>query len=171
MRGLAVFVLAAAAVACGPRPVRPDYPLITEEDDPAAAAAMEREPRPVQPAAAPAPSVLPADDAPPGSISRRALDAVLDAGPAEFLQGVKVNPRLHAGAFTGWEVVSFWPGDPRFAQVDLAPGDVVLRVNGRSIRRPEELQEIWESLRFAPELTVELERGGATRTLKFAIVE
>ena len=104
-----------------------------------------------------------------GVILRPRLAAVIDAGPGDFLRGVDVRPAFADNQFTGWEIVSFWPGDPRYGDLDLAPGDVVRRVNGRVIQRPEELQQVWESLRFAPELLVEVDRQGEARQLRFTI--
>lgn len=105
-----------------------------------------------------------------GAIPRHEVAAVLDAGPAAFLGHIRVRPSFEDRRFCGWEIVSFWPDDPRFSRVDLLPGDVVVRVNGKPIERPEQFQDVWESLRFASELVVEYRRGTETRWLKYAIV-
>ena len=137
-------------------------PLIREE--------AERPP----PAAAPpqAPPAEPARPAPlrrTGSMTRSELLSVLDVSPGAFLQHVETEPRLSSGRFTGWRIKSFFPGDPRFSQVDLHAGDVVLRVNGRGLERPEHLMAVWQALRGAYELVVEVERDGAPHTLRWTI--
>src|SRR5690242_20645729 len=65
-------------------------------------------------------------------VARSELVAVLDQGPGAFLRGVRVKVVQGAHGFAGWEILSFWPDDARFAHVDLAPGDVILKVNGTS---------------------------------------
>ena len=39
----------------------------------------------------------------------------------------------------------------------------------RAIERPDELMKVWESLRTAAELVVDLERDGAPHTLRWTI--
>ena len=104
-----------------------------------------------------------------GAIAREALDAVLDEGIPRFLGHVEVAGVLEQGAFVGFELVRFFPDDPRFSAVDLGPGDVVTRVNGTPIARPEHLFAVWEELRVASELVVEYKRGPETRELRFSI--
>ena len=56
-------------------------------------------------------------------------------------------------------------------ELDLKPGDVVTRVNGHSIERPEQALKVWNGLRVASELFVEYERDGRARSLRWAIVD
>jgi hypothetical protein len=104
-----------------------------------------------------------------GSISRAELNKVLDAAPGRFLQHVQTEPRFVDGRFRGWKLAAFFPGDTRFAGVDLRAGDVVLGVNGHSIEQPEQLMEVWEALRFERVLVISLERDGQPRQLRFEI--
>jgi hypothetical protein len=106
-----------------------------------------------------------------GTILRAELTPVLDAGLGRFLQGVVTEPRLEDGDFVGFELVSLYPDDPRFARLDLRPGDVVTRVNGRSIERPEHAIAVWSSLRVASQLLVEYRHEGEARELRFEIVD
>lgn len=107
----------------------------------------------------------------PGAIPRVALARVLDASPGYFLQHVQTEPRFANGRFFGWRVVSFFPGDPRFAGVDLQAGDVVTRINGRPIEQPDQFMAVWTELRSSKELVVDVERGGAARTLRWTIAD
>lgn len=118
----------------------------------------------------------PADSAGPaltGTVSRAALLEVLDAGPGAFLAGIEMN--AHFGdqrgdkRFDGWEIVRFWPDDPRYVAVDVRPGDVISTVNGKSFQRPENLFEIWTALRGADEIVVSGSRAGAPLELRFRI--
>ena len=105
------------------------------------------------------------------TIARSRLAEVLDASPGYFLQHVQTEPRFDRGRFRGWRVVSFFPGDDRFAGVDLQAGDVVTRVNGKPIEEPDQFMRVWTELRSSPELTVDVERNGAPRTLRWTIAD
>jgi type II secretory pathway component PulC len=107
----------------------------------------------------------------PGAISRAELARVLDASPGYFLQQVQTEPRFAHGHFHGWRLVSFFPGDARFAGVDLQAGDVVTRVNGKAIEAPDQFMNVWTELRSSKELVVDVERAGAPRTLRWTIAD
>ena len=173
--------LALAAVlllgACATPATRPDYPLITEDDDPAARAAgighgSTRPHAAGTPTAAPAPAKRARGPfARTGQITRDELDGVLDAGPGVFLHGMVVDADVVDGRLRGWRIRSFQVNEPKYDHVDLQPGDVVLAVNGRLIVRPEHLQRVWDSLREAKALVVDVERHGATFKLEYTIVD
>ena len=107
----------------------------------------------------------------PGAIRRAELAKVLDASPGYFLQHVQTEPRFAHGRFHGWRVVSFFPGDSRFAGIDLQAGDVVTRVNGKPIEQPDQFMAVWTELRTSKELIVDVERAGAARTLRWTIAD
>ncbi len=133
-------------------------------------------PRGTQSAAEPPPEAIAPEPPPPppstqGEIPRVALAAVLDAGLGRFLQGVETEPELDGGRFVGFRIVSLYPDDERMRAVDLAPGDVVISVNGLPIERPEQAMHVWSSLRVVSELLIDYRRDGAERQLRFAIVD
>ena len=104
-------------------------------------------------------------------LSRAVVDAVLREGPGRFLQGIITEPVRADGAFIGFRLARFFPGDPRFEDVDLRRGDVVIEVNGVRIERPEHLMEVWHGLAEAEELTVHYLRSGFHRTFTYRIVQ
>jgi type II secretory pathway component PulC len=104
-----------------------------------------------------------------GTISRAALVAMLDAAPGRFLQHVVTEPRFVGGKFHGWTLASFFPGDERFADVDLQAGDVVLSVNGMPIEQPDQFIRVWDMLRTQHTLLVVIERDGHLRELRYDI--
>ena len=106
-----------------------------------------------------------------GEIPRDALVGVLELGLGSFLRGVATEPHLVDGEFVGFRLVALYPDDARFAQLDLQPGDVVTRINGQRIERPEQAFEIWSGLRVSSELLVEYLKEGEPRRLRFAIVD
>jgi type II secretory pathway component PulC len=123
-------------------------------------------------AAQPPPPYDPAirrDSGTPGVIARADLDKVLAESPGAFLQHVDSEPKFAGGHFTGWKLVAFFPGDERFAGVDLRAGDVVKSVNGNPVERPEQLMQVWQELKTSKELVVDLERDGRPRRLRWTI--
>ena len=139
----------------------------------AGCAARTPPPEPSRPAPEPpdaAPLVEPAPEPEPVPVvQRRDLDKVLAAGPARFLARVRVRARFAGGRFAGWQLVKFTdPTDP-IARAGVAPGDVLVAVNGRTIERPEQLSLIWDSLRGATAVTLRVVTGGAPRDVTFQV--
>src|SRR5205807_168441 len=134
-------------------------------------------PGPNAPAAAAAPATETPDATPENKIDathtiiRGELVKVLDASPGVFLQHVITEPQLAQGRFVGWRLISFFPGDARFAGVDLQAGDVVTRVNGHAIEQPDQFMAVWTELRTSKELIVDVERAGAAHTLRWTIAD
>ena len=71
-------------------------------------------------------------------LRRSSVKRTIDAGLGRRLQTVSVDPMLARGRFKGWIIRSLNPRDVCYTGVDLQAGDVVTRVNGRGIERPEE---------------------------------
>jgi hypothetical protein len=125
----------------------------------------------VEPTAVPpeAPLIDEEPEPPEPELTRLELDATLGAGPARFLERVRVRAHRPGGRFVGWEIVGFrFPGDPIARAV--AVGDIVRAVNGKPLERPEQFSAIWEGLRGASVITVELTRRGERLELAFPVV-
>lgn len=116
---------------------------------------------------------LPAPAAAEGerTVTRTAVLAVLDKGIPWILRQVETEPALERGRFVGFRLVTFFGSDARFRGVDLGPGDVVLRINGLPIERPEHAYRIWQELRVASEIRIEILRAGAPREVGYTIVD
>jgi len=133
-------------------------------------------PEPVAaPAAAPAPPAPPPRTcdmfARPGVLRRAALVRTIDAGLPLWLQGVEGDRVLANHRFQGWLVKSLHPGDPCYQDVDLRSGDVVLRVNGKSIEKPDQAFDVVQSLRTAPAIVVDYLRDGKPRQFTLPIAD
>jgi type II secretory pathway component PulC len=122
------------------------------------------------PGPAPAPTAQP-EAAPQGALTRSQVHRVVTRGFGAFLQNVMLEDRpvMADGKFKGFRIAAL--NGNFFRGADLAPGDVVMRVNGFSVERPEQALEAFRSLEVASELRVEIERAGAPRELRYAIVE
>ncbi len=104
-----------------------------------------------------------------GTIERARLIAVLDGGPGAFLRQLEVTPRMDGDRFVGWQLVQLIDRTGPLVDVDVAPGDVLLAVNGKPVSRPDQLQVVWDSLRTANELDADLWRGADKVRLAFTI--
>jgi type II secretory pathway component PulC len=163
--------------ACGAKVATP--PLSYDEDF----GGRKREPDPmlanaqIAPAQQQQPAVVERErvEAPPGkglrsgTIDRKRLLAVLDAGPANLLRQIEIMAKLDRERFVGWQLVQLVDRTGPLVDVDLLPGDILLAVNGKPLSRPDQLQAVWDSLRTANEVTAQLWRGDMKLTLTFAI--
>ena len=155
MRLVALLLVCAA---CGGKG-RPEYAVPPDQDDPAAGRLLADEERAV--------TRKPATTAEPGALTRKSLDETLAAGPGAFLGRIRVRATGEKGVFRGWVILSLWPG----AQTELQPGDVVKKLNGKTLERPDDVTVLWESLRKASEIVVDYERAGAARVYRVPVVE
>lgn len=166
-----LWIVLVASAACGPR-VHPSSTF--DEDDPRAGATAA----PLL-AAAPDAGAAPIAAVPPagirsGALPRADVNAVLDAGPAELLRGIEVSARRPDDLFAGWQLVRFVAtaaGPRRFAAIDVAAGDVLLKINGRTLETPADLSALWLDLYRASAIDATIERGGQRFTLHFDITE
>jgi hypothetical protein len=138
----APLALAAALAGCGGGPP-PAAPEATPPPQPAAAVSAK-------------------PTAPPGQLPRGALEDVLAQGPPWLLRRVPVEEVIRGGNFIGWKILAM-PESWRDAA--LKPGDVITKVNGKTLERPDDLFEAWRALVTAKELRIAYEREGAEREL------
>ena len=104
-----------------------------------------------------------------GEIPRAALQAQLAQGIGRFLQQVRAEPVVSRGRFVGWRLATLFPNRTDVHVQGVRAGDVVLRVNGQSVERPEEFKAIWDTMATASELVLEIERAGEATTVRYTI--
>ena len=104
-----------------------------------------------------------------GVIPRALLDQELAAGVSQFLQQVQVEPKHLNGRFVGFRLLSLFDQRTDVHSDVLAVGDVVTRINGLPIERPEQFFAVWQALTEAKLLTVEFQRGGMLHKVHYAI--
>lgn len=107
--------------------------------------------------------------APPGHLPRAAVLATLSRGLGAFLGRLDTEPVVDSGHFRGWRIVRVADRDPMWQGVDLGPGDVVTRVNGKPIERPEQALNAFQGLAIDPQLRVAYERNGKPREIVYVI--
>jgi hypothetical protein len=101
-----------------------------------------------------------------GVINRAGLVNIVEQGLGRFLSRLRLAPVVAQGKFVGFGVTGI---DPTWGDVGLRPGDVILRVNGQPIERPEQALSVFEALRVASEIAVDLTRDGVPATLRFRV--
>jgi hypothetical protein len=161
MRGL----ILALVVACSPK-ARPTTPRDFDEDF---AASKQIEEAPVVVDMASRPEAPKGAGVRTGTIERSRMLAVLDAGVPSFLRQFEVAPHIVNERFIGWELVQLLDRAGPLTTLDVAPGDVLLAVNGKPLSRPDQLQTVWDSLRSANQVIAELWRGNAKFQLRFDV--
>jgi S1-C subfamily serine protease len=156
-----LFALTALATACASTPPAPAG--LPEEPLPGAGADTVPPP--------PAPTAAATCDAfvRPLVLRRGTVVRAVDRGLGQWLQAVKVAPVSAGRVFQGWRVERLPPDDPCFRGLDVLAGDVVTRINGATLERPEDANGVFQSLRTAPALEVDLLRAGSARRLKLEI--
>ena len=109
---------------------------------------------------------------PPGPPTRAEIDATIARGLGVFLQSVRLEPVVRAGRFVGFELraaddLPLWQA----SGVDVRVGDVIIRVNGMRIERPEQAMWAFEQLRIARELRLDVLRGNTSVVVQSPIVD
>jgi S1-C subfamily serine protease len=112
----------------------------------------------------------PAAKRPPGVLYRDEVVSTVEGGLGRFLQHVELEPSLEDGRFIGFRIVRLVP-DTFWQGVDLKPGDVVTRVNGKPIERDIDAYQTFVALKAAPDLRVSYLREATPRELVFKIVD
>jgi hypothetical protein len=110
---------------------------------------------------------VPEENVPAGSLARSRVDAVLRKGPPWLLAHVEVEEVLRKGTFIGWRVVSMpagWEGS------GIKPGDVVTRVNGLGLEKPDDFFSAWTAVAGSKEIRVAYERDGKAEEVAMPIV-
>jgi hypothetical protein len=120
------------------------------------------------PATAPAARALAAPQAPPGHVRRPEVDRVLvQQGPVWVIRRVmREETFAKDGRFAGWRITGL---PEEWRDIDLRPGDVVSRVNGKTLETAEEAWDAWKSVAGAREIKLAIARDGAPRELVIPI--
>lgn len=101
-----------------------------------------------------------------GVLDRKGLLIVIEQGLGRVLARLKVSAAMRNGRYEGFRVTAI---DPSWASAGIQVGDVLLRLNGQPIERPEQAQVAFESLRVASEVALELARNGEKLTLRYRV--
>ncbi|MEO5728800.1 MAG: serine protease [Byssovorax sp.] len=105
---------------------------------------------------------------PAGHLYREDVDQALTSLglPWLFRRVMREGAFSKDGRFTGWLITGL---PEEWSAIDLKPGDVVQRVNGKTLETPEDAWEAWKSVARAKEIKLSLERNGAPKELAIPI--
>jgi type II secretory pathway component PulC len=123
-------------------------------------------PRPVEGKTASPPATA------PGAVRRVALQETVRNGLGAFLAHVELSdePVFRRGEFYGFRIARLV--EPRaWEGIDVRAGDVVSRINGMPIEKPDQAYAAFKALVNAKEIVVDLERAGEARTVRVPIVD
>ena len=104
-----------------------------------------------------------------GEIDRDAFVQFIEEGPPQVFQAMLLAPVLRADNFAGFRIESIAATSGPITTCGLRAGDIVTSINGRDISRVEGFLQVWESMRSADHLQVDIIRGGNARTLAWQI--
>lgn len=108
---------------------------------------------------------------PEGAIDRTLLERVLAAGPGWLLSEVPLQPTFLAKhKFNGFRIMALFHNNPKVLHYGVQPGDVVRSVNGQKIVTPGDLLLVFERLKTADTLEIDVQRDGAELQFRFPVV-
>lgn len=99
----------------------------------------------------------------PGHVARADVERVLRVGPSWVFRRVLNEPIVREdGALVGWRIIGL---PENWSAIDLKPGDIVTRVNGVAIVKPDDAWTAWKATASARELRIDISRDGQVRTV------
>jgi hypothetical protein len=107
----------------------------------------------------------------PGVLRKAVVQETVKEGLGRWLSNVDIAPALSGGRFRGWILERFYPGHPCFTDIDLRPGDIVLRINGHGLEQVNQSFTLFSSLASAGQIVVEYVRDRKPLRLVVAIAE
>jgi type II secretory pathway component PulC len=103
-------------------------------------------------------------------VPRAQLDRVLQRGPGYLLADVPLEPVLDdKRQLLGWRIVTLWNDDPRVLRFGVRPGDVLVAAQGVRIVTPGDLLVVFDKLKRADAVEVEVQRGAQRRLFRWPI--
>ncbi len=73
----------------------------------------------------------------------------------------RLVPSFKNGVANGFKLFQIQPGS-LYASIGIENGDVITRINGYEVNSPDKALEVYQKLREASHVTIDLERGGQT---------
>jgi general secretion pathway protein C len=86
----------------------------------------------------------------------------------QFMTQARIKPHFEAGRPSGFSVSEIQPGS-LMEKLGLQNGDVIKKVNGQPITKPEEVFQAYSQLQRDANIEVEIARGNRSEVLRFEI--
>ena len=103
-------------------------------------------------------------------IKRADYQRMLNRGPSYFIRQIKVTAIKANRKFVGFRLDMLFPNEPYFRTGEIRLGDVVQRVNGLPIGRPEQFMRVWTGLKNRRDLVVQILRNGEPLIVTWHII-
>ncbi len=100
-------------------------------------------------------------------VPRSAVDGALN-NLSELATQARIVPAFEGGKPVGFKLFSIKPGS-LYSKIGLQNGDVISRINGFEMSSPEKGLEVYQKLKDAANVTVDVKRRGKPMTLDYAI--
>ena len=101
------------------------------------------------------------------NIEKKEIDSVLGNLSSVATQA-RIVPSFKNGKPNGFKLFSIKPGSI-YSKIGLRNGDVIQKVNGYEMNSPDKALEIYQKLKDAQNVTVDLQRRGRAMTMNYAI--
>jgi general secretion pathway protein C len=101
------------------------------------------------------------------SISKKEIDNAL-ANLSDLATKARIVPSFKNGAPNGFKLFSIVP-DSLYSKIGVQNGDVIHKINGYEMNSPDKALEIYQKLRDATRIDIELERRGETVRKQYSI--
>lgn len=127
---------------------------------------------PPPPGAPPVPSPAASVDGDARVLSRKELFAAIGGrGRVDSVLGqTRLLPRFVDGRIAGFRVEDV-AAESFLGEMGIRGGDVILRVNGQNLDSHERGLALWQDLKEAGEVVLEINRGGAPETLRYRFTQ
>lgn len=93
-------------------------------------------------------------------VGEKRVETLLEHGPQYLFQVVSVEPVREGGSFRGYRIVDAANAAMEIMKSKLRVGDVVTKVNGVPIEKPDDYLAAWKKLKHRAVLEVEYRRDG-----------
>jgi general secretion pathway protein C len=101
------------------------------------------------------------------SVSKKEIDKALN-NLSELATQARIVPSFKNGVSNGFKLFSIVP-DSLYSKIGVQNGDVIHKINGYEMNSPDKALEIYQKLRDATRIEIELERRGETVRKQYSI--
>ena len=103
-------------------------------------------------------------------IPKKIYNEWLRRGASYFIRQVSVTPIEENEEFVGFRLDTLFEDHVLFTEGEIRRGDIVQRINGLPIGRPEQFMKVWDGLKDRGTLTLQIVRSGQPLIINWVVV-
>jgi general secretion pathway protein C len=84
----------------------------------------------------------------------------------QLLSEVRIRPHFKDGRADGLTITNMKAGSA-FAKLGLRNGDIVHEIDGRDIKSPDDVLEVYTKLKSGSQVAIQISRGGVKRAINY----